>query len=205
MSISLRPTTIADLDFVTRVEQSEQHRATIGLWTRPDHEAAIAAPSMAHFMIERPVIEDPVIASPVTEFQTSQRLAHQASVVQPAKPKTQSVGYLILDDISDPHNNIQIRRIVVTEKGQGYGRQSLRLAKKLVFETYGAYRLWLDVKPYNSRAKSLYESEGFVVEGTLRDCVQLNESHDLYRDQGQRRASLTIMSLLRPEYETSKE
>ena len=111
------------------------------------------------------------------------------------------VGYLILQDITNAHRNLQIRRIVVTEKGQGYGRQSLKHVKKLAFETYGAYRLWLDVKSHNPRAKYLYESEGFVVEGTLRDCVQLNETHQLYRDTGQQRVSLTLMSILRPEYE----
>ncbi|MEM9216485.1 MAG: GNAT family protein [Cyanobacteria bacterium P01_F01_bin.150] len=110
------------------------------------------------------------------------------------------VGYLILQDVMNPHGNLQIRRIVVKEKGQGYGRQSLKLVKKLAFETYQAHRLWLDVKPHNSRAKRLYESEGFVVEGTLRDCVRLNDTHQLFRDGAQQRISVILMSILRSEY-----
>ena len=111
------------------------------------------------------------------------------------------IGYLILQDLTNPDGNIQIRRIVVTEKGKGYGRQGLKKTKQLAFETYGAYRLWLDVKPYNSRAKHLYESEGWVEEGTLRDCVQLEADHPFAQDTGKQRVSLTLMSILRSEYE----
>ena len=185
MAISLRLTTVEDLDFVIRAEQAEQNSGTIGMWTWAEHKAAIESADMAHFIIERDTGTTQV--SPFLDTPQAIRAPHP-------------VGYLILQDITDAHGNLQIRRIVVTEKGQGYGRQSLKLIKKLGFETYGAYRLWLDVKSYNSRAQHLYESEGFVVEGTLRDCVQLDETHQLYREMGQQRGSLTLMSILRPEY-----
>lgn len=102
------------------------------------------------------------------------------------------VGYLILQGLTDVNRMIQIRRIVVTEKGQGYGRQALRQAKKIAFETLDTHRLWLDVKTYNPRAQHLYESEGFVVEGTLRECITF----------GDRFVSLTILSILRHEYQS---
>ncbi|MGC9526468.1 MAG: GNAT family N-acetyltransferase [Limnospira sp.] len=103
---------------------------------------------------------------------------------------SQPVGYLILEDVKSPHKSICLKRIVMTEKGKGYGRETLRLAKHLVFETLKAHRLWLDVKDYNTRAKWLYESEGFVVEGLLRDC---------YRSRGQFE-SYYILSMLEDEY-----
>ena len=102
----------------------------------------------------------------------------------------QPVGYVILEDVQSPHKSVCLKRIVITEKGRGYGRETLRLAKRFVFESLKAHRLWLDVKDYNSRAKLLYESEGFVVEGLLRDC---------YRSRG-KFESYYILSMLEDEY-----
>ena len=55
----------------------------------------------------------------------------------------------------------------------------------------GAHRRWLDVKPFNDRARALYRSEGFVEEGLLRDA--LREPDGSFQD-------LVIMSILRPEW-----
>lgn len=79
------------------------------------------------------------------------------------------VGYALLTGLENPHRAINLQRIVVTEKGQGYGRQILRWVKAFAFGTLGCHCLWLDVVASNQRAKSLYESEGFVSEGILRD------------------------------------
>ena len=101
------------------------------------------------------------------------------------------VGYLIFQGLVDPNQTAQIRRIVITEKGKGYGRQALRWAKKMAFTTLNTHRLWLDVKTFNTKAQHLYTSEGFVVEGTLQDCLKV----------GDRFESLMVMSMLRHEYE----
>lgn len=101
------------------------------------------------------------------------------------------VGYIIVQDVRNRHQSIQLRRLVVTEKNCGYGRQALRLIKRLVFEELHAHRLWLDVFETNQRAQHLYAAEGFVVEGTLRECYH-TESGFL---------SLILMSCLRSEYE----
>jgi RimJ/RimL family protein N-acetyltransferase len=96
------------------------------------------------------------------------------------------VGYTILVGMEDEHESICLQRIVVTEKGQGYGRQALHLLKNLVFEEYGAHRFWLDVAEHNARARMLYESEGFVVEGVRREIYKI-DSHFV---------SFVVMSLL---------
>ncbi|MEB3887206.1 GNAT family N-acetyltransferase [Lyngbya sp. CCY1209] len=103
---------------------------------------------------------------------------------------TEPVGYVILEDVRSPHKSVCLKRIVMTEKGKGYGRETLRLAKRLVFESLKAHRLWLDVKDYNTRAKLLYESEGFVVEGLLRDCCRSRGQFESYY----------ILSMLEDEY-----
>ena len=85
--------------------------------------------------------------------------------------------------------------MVVQAKGSGFGRAALRVAKKVAFDDLGAHRFWLDVKARNSRAKALYDSEGFVVEGELRDAVKVADGFD----------SLIVMSMLRPEFTGRRE
>ena len=102
------------------------------------------------------------------------------------------VGYIILTGLADANQSISLKRIVVTEKGKGYGKQSLRLIKKLAFEELKAHRLWLDVKEHNERARHVYEAEGFITEGILRDCLKTESGYEL----------LVVMSMLRGEYES---
>ena len=104
------------------------------------------------------------------------------------------VGYLILAGLENPHLSVEFRRIVITEKGKGYGRSALQLVKQFVFEEPGAHRLWLDVKDHNTRARHLYQSEGFIEEGILRECYQTEDGFE----------SLVIMSMLRNEYEAEE-
>ena len=60
------------------------------------------------------------------------------------------------------------RKAIVCASSKGLGRACVRLLKRMAFRDLHAHRLWLDVKARNLRAKALYESEGYVVEGTLR-------------------------------------
>jgi len=77
-----------------------------------------------------------------------------------------AVGYVIVAGLAPPCHDVELRRIVVTEKGRGFGRAALRLVKRLVLDDARTRRLWLDVRANNPRARSLYEAEGFVAEGT---------------------------------------
>lgn|SRR5436309_1274227 len=77
-----------------------------------------------------------------------------------------AVGYVILAGLEAPREGVELRRIVVTEKGRGHGRDALRLVKRLALVDLRTRRLWLDVRTNNPRAKRLYEDEGFAVEGT---------------------------------------
>ncbi|MFE4106222.1 GNAT family N-acetyltransferase [Almyronema epifaneia] len=102
----------------------------------------------------------------------------------------QAVGYLIMAGLTNPNHNLELCRLVIADKGRGYGRAALRYAKQLAFETYNAHRLWLDLKVYNHRAKHLYEQEGFVAEGILRECIKTEQGFE----------SLLVMSILQAEY-----
>lgn len=101
-----------------------------------------------------------------------------------------TIGYAIIAGIKSNDNAIELRRIVITEKGRGYGRRALQMIKALSFNEWGAHRLWLDVREKNTRAQGLYLSEGFVKEGLLRECVNWQGSYE----------SIYIMSILKQEY-----
>ena len=100
-----------------------------------------------------------------------------------------TVGYAILTGVEGPGRILCLKRLVIAEKGRGYGRAVLRLVKGHAFKELRTYRLWLDVKE-NRRARGLYESEGFVAEGVMRDSFWTGEEYE----------SLEVMSLLESEY-----
>lgn len=64
---------------------------------------------------------------------------------------------------------VELRLIIATLPRAGAGRFALRSAMTWAFEDLGAHRLWLEVTADNAPARRLYESEGFVHEGTYRD------------------------------------
>ena len=105
------------------------------------------------------------------------------------------VGYVIMAGLTDQNQSVELRRIVVTEKNKGYGQQTLDLIKRLAFVERGAHRLWLDVKEKNSRARHVYESHGFVMEGVLSECIGAEFGFE----------SLVVISILRNEYQDSEK
>ena len=105
-------------------------------------------------------------------------------------PALESAGFLILIGCRSRHQSLELKRMVVQNKGQGLGRAALRMAKKVAFDDLGAHRLWLDVKVHNTQARALYASEGFVVEGTLRESVRTELGFE----------SLVVMSMLHAEF-----
>ena len=108
---------------------------------------------------------------------------------------TEPVGFVILQGCRSPNRSVELKRIVLQPKGQGYGRECVRLLKRMAFRDLGAHRFWLDVKETNTRALALYASEGFAVEGRLRECVRTDVGY----------ASLVVMSVLESEYRARVE
>lgn len=138
---------------------------------------------------------DPANASFVEQWSHDQHVAALADSdfahrIVERRSDAHAVGYIILVGLKNPHQSLEFRRIVITDKGHGYGRATIRFVKQLAFEQYHAHRLWLDVRAHNRRAQQLYQSEGFVIEGTLRECTKVEEHFE----------SLVIMSLLCSEY-----
>lgn len=123
---------------------------------------------------------------------------HLAALVNPSikhytvidKQSQSFAGYVILDDVLNSSHSINLRRIVITKKGQGFGKTSLELIKEIVFNHLNAHRLWLDVFTDNKRAYQLYLKSGFKEEGLLRESYLRNGKY----------ASQYIMAILVSEY-----
>jgi ribosomal-protein-alanine N-acetyltransferase len=81
-------------------------------------------------------------------------------------------GFVVLDGVGDPED-VELRRIVIGAeyRGLGLGRALLRDAVRHAYHELEARRVWLDVKPTNLRAISLYQSEGFTKERTITEAL----------------------------------
>jgi RimJ/RimL family protein N-acetyltransferase len=108
--------------------------------------------------------------------------------------QAQRDGFVILQGCRNPHRSVELKRLVLQSKAQGFGRACVRLLKKTAFSDLQAHRFWLDVKTLNQRALALYLSEGFVEEGRLRESVRVTvDGADGYD-------SLIVLSMLDREY-----
>ncbi len=81
-------------------------------------------------------------------------------------------AYAILRGLSEPSRSIELKRIVIATPERGLGRKILTQLIRMAFDEFHAHRLFLDVFEDNARARHLYESLGFVYEGTMREAAQ---------------------------------
>ena len=105
-----------------------------------------------------------------------------------------AVGFVILIGCRSQNHSLELKRMVVRDKGEGYGRAAIKVVKKVAFDDLGAHRLWLDVKARNARAIAFYDSEGFVEEGRLREAVRVGDEYE----------TLVVKSMLKREFEARR-
>ena len=125
------------------------------------------------------------------------REEHRAEIADPAhlllvfleKGDGEKVGYALVR-LDFKSERFELRRIVVSRKGEGYGREAMEALMRHTFETLKFNRFWLDVYPDNAVGIALYESLGLHREGVLR---QNYKSERGYLDQ-------IIYSMLKEEY-----
>ncbi|PKG25387.1 GNAT family N-acetyltransferase [Niallia nealsonii] len=158
--IFIKKTEERDLPYILTTESHHDNMPYIINWTLEEHEKAIRSDTNLLHLI---VIE---------------------------KKENKPVGYLLINGLNNPNQSIELKRTAFSAKGKGYGRNMLKLMKEWVFTEKGANRFWLDVVDHNTRAKTLYESEGFVVEGLQREAVIINEQFK----------SIYLMSMLKKDY-----
>lgn len=130
-----------------------------------------------------------------TQHEAAVRIPDFRHFIVEVGPGSERAGFVILQGCRNPHRSVELKRIVLQPKGQGLGRACVRQLKRMAFRDLHAHRFWLDVKSLNTRAQRLYESEGFVEEGRLRESVRVSS------DLADGYDTLVVMSLLDREYQ----
>lgn len=104
------------------------------------------------------------------------------------------VGFLMIAGLDNPSKEIEFTRIILDEKGKGYGRETLKMLKSWAFDDLKFHRAWLDCKDHNARALHVYETEGFVREGLIRETILTDGVYE----------NLVILGILDREYLAGK-
>lgn len=108
------------------------------------------------------------------------------------KDGKETVGFA-LNFLDNKSERFELRRIVISKKGMGYGKEVMAALFKLAFQELNMNRFWLDVYPDNVIGIKLYEKVGMQKDGILR---QNYKSERGYLDQ-------IIYSMLKSEYKIS--
>lgn len=101
-------------------------------------------------------------------------------------------GFVIFLKLTNPNRVVEAKRIALAQAGAGLGRKFIPALMDWVFENTDANRLELDCSMKNPRALRVYEREGFVREGVVRE-VYLNPDGTY--------VSSALFSILRREWE----
>ncbi|MBR1696110.1 MAG: GNAT family N-acetyltransferase [Selenomonas sp.] len=101
------------------------------------------------------------------------------------------VGYFLVAGLKTEAKEMEWTHEIIAKKGMGYGHEAMQLIKKWCFAVKKFHRAWLDCKDYNERALHLYESEGMVREGLIRETIITNGKYE----------NLVILGILDREYE----
>lgn len=103
----------------------------------------------------------------------------------------QPMGLIVLEYYEDWL--VEFRRLAVAQPKRGIGRAAMRWVLDHTFKERRANRVNLEVASRNAPARTLYESHGFVHEGTFREGYR-NHNTGAFGD-------LCIYGLLRREYD----
>ena len=107
-----------------------------------------------------------------------------------------AIGFLMAAGRNSPDHEQYWRRVIINERGKGYGKEALRLLMDWAFGEAGAHRAWLDCKDYNDRALHVYESVGLRREGLLRETILVDGKYE----------NLVVLGILEDEWrERQKE
>lgn len=124
------------------------------------------------------------------EHQATLNTANANHLIVETSDGSEKIGFLMIAGLCNPSKEIEFTRIIIEKKGKGYGREALRLLKEWAFDDLKFHRAWLDCKDHNARALHLYESEGFVREGLIRETILTDGVYE----------NLVILGILKREY-----
>lgn len=172
-----------------------QHRRSVSMSQNPNMPLSLRATRSVDLPFVTAAEQHPANRPWVTPYTVAE---HEALIGDPrfrhfvceSASGSQPVGFLLLAGIGSANRSIEFRRLIITEKGRGYGREAVRLVKDHAFTSLAAHRLWLDVVQENTGARALYASEGFSEEGVFREAHWTGSAF----------TSLVVMSILEHEF-----
>lgn len=164
MAVRLRQTAEADLAFVRALERDPEVAPWIRGWGEERHRAAIVDPDQEHLLL--------------------------VAAGDGGGAEERALGFVLLGGVCDENRSVELRRLVVAERGRGSGRAGLELIQQHVFGELGARRLWLHLRVDNAQARRAAAAVGFLPEGVLRDALKTADGY----------VSLAVMSMLAPEW-----
>ena len=106
-----------------------------------------------------------------------------------------NAGYFMLRGLDTDSKEMEWTHVIIGRKGLGYGHEAMRLLKAWTFDIKKFHRAWLDCKDYNKIAIHLYESEGMIKEGIIRETLLTDGVYE----------NLIIFGILDREYQARKE
>lgn len=163
--LRLRRAEAADLDYIIDLEYAQDNLPFIVPFDRDFHEQVITQGEASMDVI-------------VEELAAGER-----------------VGYFLVGGLKTEAREMEWTHVIIGKKGLGYGHEAMQLIKQWCFAVKGFHRAWLDCKDYNERALHLYESEGMVREGLIRETILTNGVYE----------NLVILGMLDREYEARRE
>lgn len=111
------------------------------------------------------------------------------------KQTREAAGYFMLRGLDSVDNGIEWTHVIIGRKGLGYGHEAMKLLKAWTFDIKKYHRGWLDCKEYNEVAIQLYESEGLIREGLMRETLLTDGTYE----------NLIIYGMLEQEYQKRRE
>ncbi|GGX70944.1 hypothetical protein GCM10007385_44930 [Tateyamaria omphalii] len=78
------------------------------------------------------------------------------------------MGFAYLVGMWEKNQAVELRQLAVQTPGQGHGGFLLSAVRREVLENRQKNQLWLDVFSENTQTRNLYQKNGFVEEGLLR-------------------------------------
>ncbi len=123
------------------------------------------------------------------EHQAEIKDPHHLLLVFKQQADAAIVGYALIR-LDYKSEIFELRRIAISHKGMGYGKEAMVALLKYAFEEKKINRFWLDVYPDNLIGIKLYEGLGMQRDGVLRENYKSERG---YLDQ-------IIYSMLKREY-----
>ena len=83
------------------------------------------------------------------------------------------IGFVIFRELRTKTQQVELKRIALMAKGNGYGKEALSLIQDFAFNILQTPRLYLTTRTENIRAQGIYKATGFTPE-TPDPCVKFH-------------------------------